>query len=255
MSPQRVISVALALASASAFSFHAPSRAAVARSTNSRLFAVEGDADYDILNDGDFSPLPFMDEPVEVAKEPKLYVGNLNYGIEDEDLERIFSEFGSVVSANHIISREDPTRKRGFGFVTFASLESAEAAAAALDGQNIEGRSLKVDFASNKPSPRRDFSESRQSRPPQDDGCRVYVGNLDYQTSDDTLNEMFSEFGEVKSCNHMTDQDDPSRKRGFGFVTFSSADEANQAVENLDGLEVDGRSIRVNIAQPRPSRW
>jgi len=53
----------------------------------------------------------------------------------------------------------------------------------------------------------------------------------------------------------MTDQDDPSRKRGFGFVTFSSADEANQAVENLDGLEVDGRSIRVNIAQPRPSRW
>lgn len=52
----------------------------------------------------------------------------------------------------------------------------------------------------------------------------------------------------------LTEREDPSRKRGFGFVTFANSDDANAAVDNLDGLEVDGRSLRVNIAQPRPER-
>lgn len=282
MSPLRLISAALALASGSAFfAFHAPSKAAIVRASNSRLYSSEGDAPLDIqdilsdsaldseedssldipdiLSDSSsFSPLPFLDEPVEAPKEAKLYVGNLNYGIEDEDLERIFSEFGPIISATHIKDREDPTRKRGFGFVSFVNLDSAEAAAAALNGENVEGRVLRVDFASNKPPVRRENNGERRnsnSYSRRDDGSRVYVGNLDYGTDDDTLSEIFSEFGEVISCQHMTDRDDPSRKRGFAFVTFTSADEANEAVENLDGLEVDGRSIRVNIAQPRPSRW
>jgi len=282
MSPLRLISAALALASGSAFfAFHAPSKAAIVRASNSRLYSSEGGAPLDIqdilsdsaldseedssldipdiLSDSSsFSPLPFLDEPVEAPKEAKLYVGNLNYGIEDEDLERIFSEFGPIISATHIKDREDPTRKRGFGFVSFVNLDSAEAAAAALNGENVEGRVLRVDFASNKPPVRRENNGERRnsnSYSRRDDGSRVYVGNLDYGTDDDTLSEIFSEFGEVISCQHMTDRDDPSRKRGFAFVTFTSADEANEAVENLDGLEVDGRSIRVNIAQPRPSRW
>lgn len=286
MSPLRLISAALALASGSAFfAFHAPSKAAIVRASNSRLYSSEGDAPVelsiqdilsdsaldseedssldipDILSDSSsFSPLPFLDEPVEAPKEAKLYVGNLNYGIEDEDLERIFSEFGPIISATHIKDREDPTRKRGFGFVSFVNLDSAEAAVAALNGENIEGRVLRVDFASNKPPvrERREFNTERRnsnSYSKGDDGNRVYVGNLDYGTDDDTLSEIFSEFGEVISCQHMADRDDPSRKRGFAFVTFTSSDQANEAVENLDGLEVDGRSIRVNIAQPRPSRW
>lgn len=282
MSSLRLIVAALALASGSAFfAFYAPSKTAIVRASNSRLYSSEGDAPLDIqdilsdsaldseedssldipdiLSDSSsFSPLPFLDEPVEAPREPKLYVGNLNYGIEDEDLERIFSEFGPIISAVHIKDREDPTRKRGFGFVSFVNLDSAEAAAAALNGEDIEGRVLRVDFASNKPPVRREYNSERRntnSFSRRDDGSRVYVGNLDYGTDDDTLSEIFSEFGEVLSCQHMTDRDDPSRKRGFAFITFNSADEANEAVENLDGLEVDGRSIRVNIAQPRPSRW
>ena len=58
----------------------------------------------------------------------------------------------------------------------------------------------------------------------------------------------------MKSCSQLTEREDPERKRGFGFVTFANSDDANAAVENLDGLEVDGRALRVNIAQPRPQR-
>ena len=55
-----------------------------------------------------------------MSSEPKtLYVGNLNFATEDESLERVFMEFGKVLSAEHVVDRFDPMRKRGFGFVTF----------------------------------------------------------------------------------------------------------------------------------------
>ena len=67
----------------------------------------------------------------------------------------------------------------------------------------------------------------------------------------DTLYDIFSEFGEVEYAAQLTDREDPSRKRGFGFVTFAEKDSASNAVDNLDGLEVDGRSIRVRMAESR----
>jgi RNA recognition motif-containing protein len=65
------------------------------------------------------------------------------------------------------------------------------------------------------------------------------------------LNEVFSEFGEIEYCQHLTEREEPFRRRGFGFVTFSTKESAEAACEALDGLEVDGRNIKVNIAQPK----
>lgn len=67
----------------------------------------------------------------------------------------------------------------------------------------------------------------------------------------ETLNEVFSEFGEIEYCQHLTEREEPFRRRGFGFVTFSSKEAADASCEALDGLEVDGRMIKVNIAQPK----
>merc|ERR1712072_826065 len=85
-----------------------------------------------------------------------------------------------------------------------------------------------------------------------DEGRRVYVGNLDYQTTDDVLFEVFQEYGEVETCSHLEERDNPGRKRGFGFVTFTDQDAAEQAVDAMDGFELDGRLIRVRMAEPRP---
>lgn len=81
----------------------------------------------------------------------KLYVGNLNYGTSDSDLERMFSAHGSVVSAQIIIDR-DTGRSKGFGFVEMGSDQEAQAAIAAMNGKEIEGRTLTVNEARPKES-------------------------------------------------------------------------------------------------------
>jgi RNA recognition motif-containing protein len=79
----------------------------------------------------------------------KLYVGNLSYGIGDSDLERIFSAHGTVQSAQVIMDR-DTGRSKGFGFVEMGSDAEAQAAVTALNGQEVEGRTLTVNEARPK---------------------------------------------------------------------------------------------------------
>ena len=86
----------------------------------------------------------------------KLYVGNLSYGISDSSLEQLFSAHGSVQSAQVIMDR-DTGRSKGFGFVEMGSDEEAQAAIAAMNGKEIEGRALTV----NEARPREDRSSSR----------------------------------------------------------------------------------------------
>jgi RNA recognition motif-containing protein len=76
----------------------------------------------------------------------KLYVGNLSYGVDSAKLGEIFAEFGTVESANVIMDRETG-RSKGFGFVEFSSDEEAQAAISELDGQDFDGRALKVNEA------------------------------------------------------------------------------------------------------------
>jgi RNA recognition motif-containing protein len=79
----------------------------------------------------------------------KLYVGNLAYAITDSDLERIFQEHGSVQSAQVIMDR-DTGRSKGFGFVEMGSDQEAQAAIAALNGKEVDGRALTVNEARPK---------------------------------------------------------------------------------------------------------
>ncbi len=79
----------------------------------------------------------------------KLYVGNLSYGTSDSDLQRLFGEHGTVVSAQVIMDR-DTGRSKGFGFVEMGSDQEAQAAIAALSGKEVDGRSLTVNEARPK---------------------------------------------------------------------------------------------------------
>lgn len=88
-------------------------------------------------------------------------------------------------------------------------------------------------------------------------GNKIYVGNLNYRTSNDALADMFQNFGTVTSCRIITDRDTGSSK-GFGFVEMESDDEARAAIEGANGQVLDGRNLKVNEAQDRPaggSRW
>ena len=78
---------------------------------------------------------------------------------------------------------------------------------------------------------------------------KMYVGNLAFQTTEDDIQKLFGEYGEVLSVNLITDRE-TGRSRGFAFVEMND-DDAKSAMETLDGTELDGRSLRVNEARPR----
>ncbi|GHG72473.1 RNA recognition motif domain-containing protein [Streptomyces griseocarneus] len=81
---------------------------------------------------------------------------------------------------------------------------------------------------------------------------KLYVGNLGWNTTDDTLRQAFAEFGQVLDAIIMRDRD-TGRSRGFGFVTMGSAGEADAAINGLNEQELDGRRLKVNVANAKPS--
>ena len=81
---------------------------------------------------------------------------------------------------------------------------------------------------------------------------RIYVGNLPYNANEDEVRELFSRYGEVASVSLVTDRE-TGRPRGFGFVEMDPSAAAT-AIEQLNGKDFGGRTLRINEAQPRPER-
>ena len=82
---------------------------------------------------------------------------------------------------------------------------------------------------------------------------KLFVGNLSFNTTENDLQDAFAAFGTVTETNLMMDRM-TNRPRGFGFVTMSSAEEAQKAIDGLNGKELDGRALTVNVARPREER-
>jgi RNA recognition motif-containing protein len=112
-------------------------------------------------------------------------------------------------------------------------------------------------------SPSKSKSRSRSRSPVQkerrnnDDvgvvnNAKIYIGNLSFDTTVDSLRGAFEEFGEIVDC--FMPQNFNGRPKGFGFVTFANEDDAKRAVEDMGGRDLDGRELTVNIAQAKKPR-
>lgn len=84
-------------------------------------------------------------------------------------------------------------------------------------------------------------------------GNKLYVGNLPFSSTEDSLRELFSRHGNVQSAKIITDRAS-GRSKGFGFVEMSTDDEAQAAISALNGTDMDGRAITVNEARPQAPR-
>jgi RNA recognition motif-containing protein len=84
-------------------------------------------------------------------------------------------------------------------------------------------------------------------------GNKIFVGGLSWDTDDRSLQAAFESFGTVSDAKVITDRD-TGRSRGFGFVTFEDGASAAKAIQEMEGQTLDGRTIRVNEANDRPSR-
>ncbi|XP_077250597.1 28 kDa ribonucleoprotein, chloroplastic-like [Tasmannia lanceolata] len=206
-------------------------------------WAGEGEEEQAESEEGGEVEESYTDPP----EEAKLFVGNLPYDMDSQGLAELFDKAGTVEVAEVIYNRETD-QSRGFGFVTMSTIEEAEKAVEMLHRYDVNGRLLTV----NKAAPR----GSRVERPPREFGSpsfRIYVGNLPWQVDDARLEQVFSEHGKVTDARVVYDRE-TGRSRGFGFVTMSTQTELDDAIAALDGQSLDGRAIRVNMAEERPRR-
>jgi cold-inducible RNA-binding protein len=82
---------------------------------------------------------------------------------------------------------------------------------------------------------------------------KIYVGNLSYRTAEDQLSQHFAKFGQISSTVIVIDRA-TNRSKGFGFITFETENAAQQAVQEMNGKEIDGRTVKVSIAKPPKER-
>ncbi|XP_031373210.1 28 kDa ribonucleoprotein, chloroplastic-like [Punica granatum] len=174
----------------------------------------------------------------------KIFVGNLPFDVDSEKLAMLFEKAGTVELAEVIYNR-DNYQSRGFGFVTMNSVEEAEGAMGMFHQYDLKGRVLTVNKASPEGSRPEGVARVFDHVP------EIYVGNLPWEVDSARLQQVFSAHGKVVNARVVSDRE-TGRSRGFGFVTMTSEAEANNAIAALDGQSLDGRAIRVNIAEERP---
>nr|XP_043632069.1 29 kDa ribonucleoprotein A, chloroplastic-like [Erigeron canadensis] len=208
------------------------------------------ETDEQLSSDGDDEQPPQNFSP-----DLKLFVGNLPFSVDSAALAGLFEGAGNVEMVEVIYDKVSG-RSRGFGFVTMSSVEEVEEAVRKFNGYELEGREIRVNSG---PPPRREESGFGGQREGGrfgggsggrsfDNTNRVYVGNLAWSVDNLALETLFREQGNVVDAKVVYDRES-GRSRGFGFVTYSSADEVNSAIDSLNGVDLDGRNIRVSVAE------
>lgn len=188
-----------------------------------------------------------------------VYVKDLDPSIDSKALEKIFSGYGKVTSC--VIAMDGAGKSKQFGFVNFEKPQSAQDAIAALNGKEQEGLSAKgkplfVGKAEKKQERlkklREGYEKKRNELLQKYQGLNVYVKNLDDQTDDAKLKEMFSQYGELESFRVMRDEHGISR--GFGFVCFKKPEDVAKAIAEMNGKTLSGKPLIVTLAQRREQR-
>ncbi|XP_055328593.1 polyadenylate-binding protein 4-like [Paramacrobiotus metropolitanus] len=183
-----------------------------------------------------------------------VFVKNFGEEMDDNKLLALFEKYGKVTS--HVVMKDDNGKSRGFGFVSYESAESAEQAVKELNATEMSGKSLYVGRAQKRAERqqelRRQFEAKRQERQRNYvQGVNLYVKNLDENIDDDGLRKEFAHLGTISSAKVMKEG---GRSKGFGFVCFTSPDEANKAVQEMNGKVVGSKPLYVAMAQRKEDR-
>ncbi|XAR61910.1 hypothetical protein NMG60_11016459 [Bertholletia excelsa] len=183
-----------------------------------------------------------------------VYVKNLSESTSDEDLKKIFGEYGPITSA--VVMRDGDGKSKGFGFVNFENPDDAAQAVEALNGKKIDDKEWYVGKAQKKSERELElksrFEQIAKETADKFQGVNLYVKNLDDSVDDDKLKELFSEFGTITSCKVMRDPNGISR--GSGFVAFSTPEEASRALAEMNGKMVISKPLYVALAQRKEER-
>ena len=183
-----------------------------------------------------------------------IFVKNLPPDCPREDMQQLFSKYGEITSA--VVSVDKDNKDRAFGFINFSTPEEATAAVEAGSELEYQGRKLYVSRAQKKDEREKElrerFEQIKQERQKKYAGYNLYVKNLSDDVDDARLTQEFSKFGQITSAKVM--RDPALKSRGFGFVCFSTPEEATRAVTELNGRMIDGKPLYVALAQRKETR-
>lgn len=188
------------------------------------------------------------------AKEfTNVYIKNFGDDMDDERLKELFDKYGKTLSVKVMT---DPTGKsRGFGFVSYEKHEDANKAVEDMNGTELNGKTVFVGRAQKKMERqaelKRKFELLKQERISRYQGVNLYIKNLDDTIDDEKLRKEFSPFGSITSAKVMLEE---GRSKGFGFVCFSSPEEATKAVTEMNGRIVGSKPLYVALAQRKEER-
>jgi len=201
--------------------------------------------------------VPRKDREIELGEKAKkftnVFIKNLSEDVEESSLMEMFEKYGKITSLK--VMKGDDNKSKGFGFVSYEDSVHAEAACDDLNGKEIEGKPIYVGRAQKKAERqaelKKKFEALKMERMTRYQGVNLYVKNLDDTIDDERLRQEFAPFGTITSAKVMYEE---GRSRGFGFVCFSSPEEATKAVTEMNGRIIVSKPLYVALAQRKEDR-
>lgn len=191
------------------------------------------------------------------TQEPKwtnIFVKNISKEISKDKLTELFKPFGTITSL--YLAVDETGKSKGFGFVNYETHEQASKAVNEMNHKEIDSMPLYVGRAQKKVDREKElrsmFERFKKERISKYQGVNLYVKNLDDTVTDEILRQEFSSAGTITSAKVMTDE--KGQSKGFGFVCFSTPEEATKAVTEMNSKMIANKPIYVAVAQRKEQR-
>jgi polyadenylate-binding protein len=183
-----------------------------------------------------------------------IYIKNLEEEITDEEFNAMFGKFGEITSCK--VMRNEEGKSKGFGFINFKANDAAKSACEQMNGATIKEKVLYCGRAEKKSKReadlRKKFEARRAEQQAKYQGVNLFVKNLDDTVDDEKLKTAFAPYGTITSVKVMSDE--KAHTKGFGFVCFSTPEEANRAVTGMNSQMFGTKPIYVALHQTREIR-
>jgi polyadenylate-binding protein len=191
----------------------------------------------------------------QMKKYTNIYIKNLDESVDEKTLEKDFGKYGKITSC--VVQRDENGKSRGFGFINFENSDEAHLAVESMHEKEYHGKQLYVSRAQKKNEReeelRKQYERLREEKLNKYQGVNLYIKNLDDSIDDEKLRQEFSPYGTITSAKVMRDEK-TNVSKGFGFVCFSSPDEATKAVSEMNGRMLLSKPIYVALAQRKEVR-
>merc|ERR1719502_1864508 len=183
-----------------------------------------------------------------------IFVKNLDENVTEEELKEQFGAFGEITSLALMTNEEG--KSKGFAFINYEGMDAARAAVEEKNGVELKGKAMYVGRAQKKSERtaelKEKFDKIKQERINKYQGVNLYVKNLDENLEDAAFKEASEPYGQITSCKIM--RDDKGNAKGFGFVCYTTNEEASKAVTEMNGKILASKPIYVALAQRKEQR-